>query len=263
MSLLRVRGVSKRFGGLQAVDAVDLEVASGHIHGLIGPNGAGKTTFFNLITGLIPADSGEFQVAGCAYQPSSVHRVVEAGIARTFQTIRLFGQMTALDNVLVGRHRHQSWLDRGALGPLLNLPSSRAAQAQHRQIALDLLARVGLADSADRVAATLSYGAQRRLEIARALATEPQLLALDEPAAGMNGAEKSALGELLLSLRDDGLTLLIIEHDMGLVQKVCNRLTVLAQGAILAEGAPAEVVEDVRVIEAYLGRSRSTQGAAE
>lgn len=261
MSLLDVRSVSKRFGGLQAVDSVDLAVARGSIHGLIGPNGAGKTTFFNLITGLIAADTGSFQVAGRPYKPSSVHRVVEAGIARTFQNIRLFGQMTALDNVLVGRHRHLSWLDRGPIGPLLGLKTYEQRQDRHREIAQQLLQRVGLGEEADRVASTLSYGAQRRLEIARALATEPLLLALDEPAAGMNGAEKSALGDLLLSLRQDGYTLLVIEHDMGLVQRICDRLTVLAQGRILAEGEPASVVEDDRVIEAYLGRSRQSKGA--
>ena len=248
--ILSARSVSKRFGGLQALDKVGIEIARGQIYGLIGPNGAGKTTFFNVITGLYTPDEGEFILDGAAYEPSAVHKVAEAGIARTFQNIRLFGEMTAMENVMVGRHvRARS----GVLGAILKTRFERAEEAAIRDRALELLDYVGIRRFADYQARTLSYGDQRRLEIARALATDPKLLALDEPAAGMNATEKQQLRGLLEHIRADGKTLLLIEHDVKLVMGLCDQVTVLDYGKVIAAGAPAQVQRDEAVIEAYLG----------
>ena len=248
--ILSVSGVNKRFGGLQALSNVGLEIRRGQIYGLIGPNGAGKTTFFNVITGLYTPDSGEFRLAGRPYEPTAVHKVAEAGIARTFQNIRLFGEMTALENVMVGRHvRTRS----GVIGAVLKLASERREEAAIRSRATELLEYVGIRRFADYQARTLSYGDQRRLEIARALATDPQLLALDEPAAGMNATEKVALRGLLEAIGRDGRTILLIEHDVKLVMGLCNRVTVLDYGKQIAEGNAAEVQRNEKVIEAYLG----------
>ncbi|MEY3790977.1 MAG: hypothetical protein RLZ09_1813 [Pseudomonadota bacterium] len=248
--LLRISGAGKRFGGLQALSDVTLSIQGGQIYGLIGPNGAGKTTLFNVITGLYQPDGGEFELNGRPYSPSSPHEVARAGIARTFQNIRLFGDMTALENVMVGRHvrTHQ-----GVIGAVLRHRAARDEEAAIQQRALELLNFVGIAHLAGRTARHLSYGDQRRVEIARALATDPLLLALDEPAAGMNATEKESLRILLLTIREQGTTILLIEHDVKLVMGLCDRLTVLDYGKVIAEGSPAEVQKHPAVIAAYLG----------
>ncbi|OVZ55820.1 ABC transporter ATP-binding protein [Pigmentiphaga sp. NML080357] len=252
LAMLQVSGASKRFGGLQALSEVGLRIMPGQIYGLIGPNGAGKTTFFNVITGLYQPDAGHFALQGVPYTPSAPHRVAQAGIARTFQNIRLFGDMTALENVMVGRHVRTS---QGVFGAVFRHRAAREEEAAIRARAKELLEFVGIGHYAGRTARHLSYGDQRRLEIARALATDPLLLALDEPAAGMNPTEKLALRELLQRIRADGRTILLIEHDVKLVMGLCDRITVLDYGKVIAEGPPAAVQSDPAVIAAYLGAS--------
>lgn len=248
--LLKISQVSKSFGGIQALDNVGICVRSGAIAGLIGPNGAGKTTFFNVITGLYPADHGQFELQGQPYSPYSVSQVTQAGIARTFQNIRLFKEMTVLENVMVGCHCRSSI---GIWGAIFGTPSNKREEREIRDKALALLQYVGLQDYTRHKAKNLSYGYQRRLEIARALATEPILLALDEPAAGMNASEKLELKELILKIRADGKTILLIEHDVHLVMSICDHLTVLDYGKVIADGLPHEVRHHPEVIRAYLG----------
>jgi branched-chain amino acid transport system ATP-binding protein len=250
--LLEVHGLTVDFGGLKALRGVDLGVAEGAIHGLVGPNGAGKSTLVNALTGVVRPTQGQISLDGVAIAGLSTHRIAAAGIARTFQNIRHFAGMTVLENVLVGAHRHF----RAGLGAIIGRSAAaRAEEAREVARARELLDFVGLSGVEDDAASGLAYGHQRRLEIARALMLAPRLLLLDEPMAGMNTAEKDDLSGVIRATRARGITVLVIEHDMQVIRALCDRLTVLHHGELLAEGRPADVLADRAVQAAYLGRA--------
>ncbi len=249
--MLKLSEVSKRFGGLAVLQDVSFDVPAGSVFGLIGPNGAGKTTVFNLITGLLAPSGGDIALEGRSLLGVKPHQITRLGLARTFQNIRIFKEMTLLDNVIVGMHAH---LDYSVPGWLFALPGFRAREQQAREKALELLSWVGLAAKAGDVADNLSYGDQRKLELARALATGPKLLLLDEPVAGMNTGEKVELMAQITQIARRGYTIFMIEHDMRFVMGLCERIAVLNFGRIIAEGTPDEIKRNPEVIEAYLGR---------
>ncbi len=251
--MLEVRGLACHFGGVRAVDGVDFTIPERGVHAIIGPNGAGKTTLFHLVTGVLRPTAGEILFYGENVTGRPPEELARLGISRTFQNLRVFFNMTVLENVLVGRHLH---LYRGALGALFRTPRFRRSEAEARDFAEHLLARVGLADWRHRPADSLPYGALKRLEIARALAAEPRLLLLDEPAAGCNEAETREIAELIAAVEaEDGVTVVLVEHDMHLVMNICDHIIVLDHGRKLAEGTAREIREDPRVIEAYLGKA--------
>lgn len=250
-STLEAKGLTRRFGGLIAVNNVSFAVKQGEIFGLIGPNGAGKTTLFNLVTGLIPPSCGQMLYGGADISRLRPHQIATKGIARTFQNIRLFGNLSALENVMIAQHVHNR---SGVFTGVLGLPPAPQEEQQIRQTAMALLDLVGLSDRADEQAQNFAYGNQRRLEIARALALKPQVLLLDEPAAGMNPNEKHQLSDFIRQIRNQfNLTVLLIEHHVPLVMGLCDRIAVLDFGQLIALGEPAVVKNDPAVIEAYLG----------
>ena len=250
MALLRLMQLGKRFGGLQAVNDVGFSLRQGVIKAVIGPNGAGKTTLFNLISGALAPTSGEIRFQGRAIQGLKPYRIAALGIARTFQNIKMFAGMTALENVMVGRHVQSS---AGFVASMLRTPRCRREEVAIREKALELLDFLGIADCADSEATSLSFGQQRAVELARALALEPKLLLLDEPAAGLNIYETAEVGRLIARIRDLGVTILLVEHDMSLVMDISEEIVVLSFGEKIAEGLPTEIQNNPEVIKVYLG----------
>lgn len=251
MKLLELKGVAKNFSGLSVLEDVNLSVDTGEIVSLIGPNGAGKTTIFNLLTGVYPVSAGDIYFEGKKLNGKAVQEIVNAGIARTFQNLRLFPNMRVIENVMVGDYHNQKY---GFFDMIFRTKKFAEEERKATQTAIDILDSIGMADKIDNYASDLPYGAQRRLEIARAIATGAKLLLLDEPAAGMNGQETQELLDFIKSLQKRGFTILLIEHDMNLVMNISDRIYVLNHGKMIAEGVPAEISKNPHVIEAYLGQ---------
>lgn len=250
MALLEVTGVSKRFGGVQAVNDVSFRVEKGTIKAVIGPNGAGKTTLFNMVSGFIAPDAGSITFGGQAIEGRPPHRVAARGVSRTFQNIRLFSQMSALENVMVGRHLRAS---SGFLAGMLSLGRARREEREVRERALDVMEFLGIAPLAELDATSLSYGQQRAVELARALASDPEMVLLDEPAAGLNMRETRDLAALITRVRSRGITVLLVEHDMSLVMGICDEILVLSYGEKIADADPRSVQRDPQVVKVYLG----------
>jgi branched-chain amino acid transport system ATP-binding protein len=250
MMILETDQLSIRFGGVRAIDSVSIAIESGQVFSIIGPNGSGKTTFFNLVSGIYSPQDGSIRLAGETVTGLTPEQLARRGMSRTFQNLQIFSRMSVLENVMVGRQRHER---TGTVADLLHLPSVTRQNLETRQAARSALARVGLAGLDDRSAGSLAYGALKRLEIARALASEPTVLLLDEPAAGCNPIETQEIDRVIRSIVKDGITVVLVEHDMRLVMNISDRVHVLAQGRTLTEGTPEQVRSDAGVIQAYLG----------